>query len=188
MELVTRRFILRDFEDGDTAAFEGYHNDPRSREFYGSEQDNAKHARELIGLFKAWAAEQPRLNYQLAIILRDSPQVLVGCCGLRCANTEAGTAELGIELAPEYWGRYAYAVEVMQALAMFGFDTLELHTIYGGTVSANSRIARLVEALGATAVTRTAPDWMSSKGWTQVEWRMTRQQWIGRARTGRITC
>ena len=91
--------------------------------------------------------------------------MLIGCCGLRCANAEAGTAELGIELAPEYWGRYAYALEVMQALAVFGFNSLELHTIYGGTVGANSRIARLVEAFGATAVTRPAPDWMSNKGW-----------------------
>lgn len=187
MELVTRRFILRDFGNGDTAAFEAYHNDPRSQEFYGSEQANPEHARELIDLFKAWAAEQPRLNYQLAIVLRDAPQVLIGCCGLRCANAEAGTAELGIELAPEYWGRYAYALEVMRALAVFGFDTLELHTIYGGTVSANSRIARLVEAFGATAVTRPAPDWMSNKGWPHVEWPMTRQQWLGHERTSHIT-
>ena len=64
MELVTRRFVLRDFGDGDTAAFEAYHNDPRSQEFYGAEQANPEHARELIDLFKAWAAEQPRLNYQ----------------------------------------------------------------------------------------------------------------------------
>jgi RimJ/RimL family protein N-acetyltransferase len=53
----------------------------------------------------------------------------------------------------------------MQALAVFGFNSLQLHTIYGGTVGANSRIARLVEAFGATAVTRPAPDWMSNKGW-----------------------
>lgn len=183
MELATKRFILRDFNDADTAAFESYHNDPRSQEFYGAEQTRPEHARELIQLFRLWAAAQPRLNYQLAIIQRNGSQALVGCCGVRCAGSEPGTAELGIELAPEYWGRYAYATEVMRALVEFGFGTLELQTIYGGTVSANSRVARLVSSFGATAVIRPTPAWMSNRGWTQVEWRITRPQW----ESGRLT-
>jgi ribosomal-protein-alanine N-acetyltransferase len=68
MELTTKRFLLRDFSDADTAAFEAYHDDPRSLEFYSAEQTKPEHARELIALFQAWAATQPRLNYQLAII------------------------------------------------------------------------------------------------------------------------
>lgn len=177
MELTTRRFLLRDFNDADASAFEAYHNDSRSHEFYGTDHAKPEHARKLLELFHAWATEQPRANFQLAIIRRGDPQTLVGCCGLRSAGEEKGVAELGIELAPEYWGRYAYATEVMRALVEFGFGTLNLHTIYGGTVSANSRIARLVTALGATAVTRPSPEWMQSKGWTHVEWRITRDQW-----------
>lgn len=183
MELTTKRFLLRDFIDADMAAFEAYHNDPRSLEFYGIEQAKTAHARELIGLFKSWAAMQPRLNYQLAIVQRSAPQALIGCCGVRCAGSEPGTAELGIELAPEYWGRYGYAIEVMRALVEFGFGTLGLQTIYGGTVSANSRVTRLVSSFGARAVTRPTPAWMLSKGWTQVEWRITRPQW----ENGRLT-
>lgn len=177
VELTTRRFLLRDFNDADSDAFEAYHSDPRSHEFYGTEHTTTEHARKLLELFRAWAAEQPRVNFQLAIIRRRDPQILVGCCGLRSGGEEEGTAELGIELAPEYWGRYAYATEVMHALVEFGFGTLNLHTIYGGTVSANSRIARLVNALGATAVIRPSPEWMRSKGWSHVEWRITRDQW-----------
>jgi ribosomal-protein-alanine N-acetyltransferase len=183
VELTTKRFSLRDFDDADTAAFEAYHNDPRSQEFYGAEQTRPEHARELIRLFTSWAAAQPRVNYQLAIIHRSGSKALIGCCGIRCTGSETGTAELGIELAPEYWGRYAYAIEVMQALVEFGFDTLGLQAIYGGTVSANARIARLVSAFGATAVTRPTPAWMSDRGWTQVEWRITRPQW----ESGRLT-
>ncbi|MDN5850846.1 MAG: hypothetical protein L0H63_14615 [Nitrococcus sp.] len=40
------------------------------------------------------------------------PFVLVNCCGLRGAEREADEVGLGIELAPDYWGRYGYAVEV----------------------------------------------------------------------------
>jgi [ribosomal protein S5]-alanine N-acetyltransferase len=183
VELATRRFLLRDFRDADAPAFEAYHNDPRSQEFYGAEQAEPGHARHLIALFSTWAAAQPRLNYQLAIVQRNSPHALIGCCGIRCAGSEPGTAELGIELAPEYWGRYAYAVEVLRALVEFGFGPLRLRAIYGATVSANSRIARLVSAFGATAVTRPTPAWMSGRGWTQVEWRITMPQW----QRGRLT-
>ncbi|HEX5760740.1 MAG TPA: GNAT family N-acetyltransferase [Thermoanaerobaculia bacterium] len=177
MELATKRFLLRDFNDADTAAFDAYHSDPRSREFDGAEESGPGYARELLVLFKTWAAAKPRMNYQLAIVQRSVPHALVGCCGVRCADSEPGTGELGIELAPEYWGRYAYAIEVMRALVEFGFGVLGLQVIYGETVSANSRVARLVRSVGAMAVVRPTPDWMVVKGWTQIEWRITREQW-----------
>lgn len=182
MEITTRRFLLRDFVPWDTPAFEAYHADPRSAEFYGGEQLNPGHARELLGLFRSWAGEQPRLNYQLAIVRRDAAQTLIGCCGLRLAGEAAGRAELGIELAPDYWGRYRYAIEVMLALVDVGFTDMELREIYGGTVSANSRIARLAASFGATAAVRPGPEWMAARGWQQVEWRISREQW--RARRG----
>lgn len=177
MEIVTSRFLLRDFVDEDSRAFAAYHADPRSLDLYGEEQAKPGHADELIALFKSWAAESPRQNYQLTVIRRKEPQVLLGCCGLRRAGSAAGTAELGIELAPQYWGRYGYAIEVMRALVDFGFGSLELKEIYGATVSANSRIARLATAFGAVAVPRPTPAWMLARGWYQVEWRVTRKQW-----------
>lgn len=148
MEITTRRFLLRDFVADDAPVFEAYHADPRSVEFYGVEETKPDHAKELIELFKTWAAELPRVNYQLAIIRRDETQTLVGCCGLRSADSESGKAELGIELAPAYWGRYGYAVEAMGALVEFDFAELGLQEIYGDTVSTNSRIVRLVESFG----------------------------------------
>lgn len=96
-----------------------------------------------------WVPDHPRRNYQLALIQRKEPQILVGCCGLRSLGCEAGDAELGIELIPEYWSRYGYAIEVAVALCEFGFGDLGLEGIYGGTVSANARIARLARWYGA---------------------------------------
>lgn len=183
MEMLTKRFLLRDFVPEDALAFEAYHADPRSHEFYRDDQVEPVHAKELLTLFSKWAAERPRRNYQLAIVLRDETQTLIGCCGLRSAGSEPGRAELGIEMAPAYWGRYGYAIEVMRSLIEFGFGELGLQEIYGGTVSANSRIARLVESFGATAVIRATPEWMSAKGWRQIEWQVTRDQW----ENGRLT-
>jgi [ribosomal protein S5]-alanine N-acetyltransferase len=180
MEIVTRRFILRDFIEDDAPAFEAYHADPRSLEFYGADEAKPGHAQGLLAIFKQWAGEHPRRNYQLAIIRRQELHILVGCCGLRRAHAEARKAEIGIELAPSYWGRYGYAIEVMHALVGFGFGSLGLQEMYGDTVSANARIARLVSAFGAVAIERPTPAWMVARGWSRIEWQITRAQWESR--------
>lgn len=176
MLLTTKRFVLRDFVVDDFPAFEEYHADPRSSEFYGPERDNPRLAAELVQLFMAWAVEEPRLNYQLAIVQRGGP--LIGCGGLRMKDVGPDSAELGLELAPAYWGRYGYATEIMKRLVNFGFDDLGLARIFGTTVSENARIARLVSAFGAVSVECSTPVWMAARGWRQIEWRIDREQWL----------
>jgi len=176
MEIATNRFLLRDFCEEDTAAFCKYHTDPRSLEFYGVDDVKSGYAQQLLETFNNWAAEEPRRNYQFAIVQRQGSQ-LVGCCGLRSADSEAGKVEFGIELAPEFWGRYRYAIEIMQALVEFGFGNLQLREIYGSTVNANVRIARVARSFGAVATTRPTPAWMAARGWCQIGWHITRVRW-----------
>jgi RimJ/RimL family protein N-acetyltransferase len=179
MQITTRRFLIRDFLEGDGQAFLAYHADHRYRAFSGPEEAEPARAQSLLQTFKLWAGERPRRNYQLAIIQRPEPRALVGCCGLRGMGCEAGVAVLGIELAPEYWGRYAYAIEVSRALLGFGFDDLGLREIHGFTVTANTRVTRLASWFGAVAVARhPGPAWMEARGWSQTEWHMTREQWV----------
>jgi len=187
MEIVTKRFLLRDFREEDAAAFQEYHADPRSLEFYGLEEVKPGHAQQLLETFKNWAAEKPRRNYQFAIVQRQGSQLLAGCCGLRTADSEAGKAELGIELAPEFWGRYGYAIEIIHDLVDFGFGSLKLSEIYGSTVSANARVARLASFFGAVATTRPTPAWMAARGWSQIQWHVTREQWESSPLTMRST-
>ncbi|MGL4619562.1 MAG: GNAT family N-acetyltransferase [Chroococcidiopsis sp.] len=186
MEIVTRRFLLRDFVESDRSAFLEYQADPRSLEFYGPNESSPDHALRLFEMFQAWACDspkerlrqRPRLNYQLAIVQRQHPYALVGCCGLRGMSLAAGEMELGLELAPAYWGRYAYAIEVGRALLDFGFRELQLDVISGLTVSANTRIAKLAEWMGAEVVAiRPGAVWMSDRDWSEVDWRITREQW-----------
>ena len=68
----------------------------------------------------------PRVNVQLAVVRRAAPYALVGCAGLRREGCEPGVAELGVELAPDVWGRYGYALEIGRALLAFGFGELGL--------------------------------------------------------------
>ncbi|BAY72739.1 hypothetical protein NIES23_55670 (plasmid) [Trichormus variabilis NIES-23] len=181
MKIVTKRFLLRDFVELDRLPFLNYQADPRSQIFSESNQASPENSARLFETFCTWACEQPRLNYQLAIVQRREPYALVGCCGLRGRGFDAGEMELGIELAPDYWGRYAYAIEVGSALLDFGFRELGLNVISGSTVSANVRIARLAKWSGAEVVTiRPGSRWMSQRGWSEVNWQITRAQWNSR--------
>lgn len=178
MEIVTKRFLLRDFIELDRSPFLDYQADPRNLTFYGPDEVSPEHAACLFETFQTWASDHPRLNYQLAIVQRQEPYALVGCCGLRGMECDAGEMELGIELAPTYWGRYAYAIEVGRALFDFGFRELGLDVISGSTVSANVRISRLAEWIGAEVVAiRPGLSWMSDRGWNEVDWRIMRERW-----------
>jgi [ribosomal protein S5]-alanine N-acetyltransferase len=177
MEIVTGRFLLRDFDESDRSAFLAYHSDPRFLAFYGPQEADPGHARSLLETFRVWAEERPRRHYQLAIVQARDPQAMVGCCGLRGTRC-AGRAELGIELAPEYWGRYGYAIEVTDALLEFGFRDLGLREIRGLSVSANARVGRLASWFGAVALaTRPGSAWMLARASRETEWRITRESW-----------
>lgn len=178
MEIVTKRFLLRDFVELDRPPFLDYQSDPRSQIFYEPREASPENSIRLFETFCTWTSEHPRLNYQLAIVQWREPYLLVGCCGLRRKGDDAGEMEPGIELAPDYWGRYAYAIEVGRALLDFGFRELRLDIISGSTVSANVRIARLAEWIGAEVIAmRSGSSWMSERGWNEVDWRITRERW-----------
>jgi ribosomal-protein-alanine N-acetyltransferase len=177
MEIITKRFLLRDFVQEDESAFLAYHADPRYAEFCLPEEVTPDFTHQLFEQFIQWATEVPRCNYQLAIVDRRNLK-LIGCGGLRQDSNADGQAELGIELTPQYWGRYAYAIEIGKALIDFGFRDLELEEILGISVSANLRVSRLAERYGFQAIeTQPGSDWMRVRGWSQVVWRLTRESW-----------
>ncbi|HEY9873717.1 MAG TPA: GNAT family N-acetyltransferase [Candidatus Obscuribacterales bacterium] len=178
MEIITKRFLLRDFIKEDEPAFFAYRADPRYASFCTKEEVAPSYSRELLSLFSQWAAEYPRLNYQFAIVARHSSQELIGCGGLRRQGEDAEQAELGIELAPQFWGRYAYAIEIGKALIEFGFHQLGLKEIRGVSVSGNVRVTRLAQRYGFVVLgTRPGGDWMCERGWNQIEWQLIRESW-----------
>jgi [ribosomal protein S5]-alanine N-acetyltransferase len=177
LKILTKRFILRDFLPKDEPSFLAYHTDPLYAEFCAPEELTPSYTRELLILFYQWAIECPRHNYQLAIASLQTSE-LIGCCGLRLDNHNSTIAEFGIELAPQFWSRYAYAIEIGQALIEFGFKELNLQEIRGVTVSANMRVARLAHRYGFIPIGKlTSPDWMVARGWSKIEWQLTKKSW-----------
>lgn len=176
MELLGERIVLREHTGEDGVALAAYQGDPRYLQLSPPEADLPVHAQGLVDRFVAWARERPRRNYQLAITHRGTG-LLIGSCGLRGAGMAAGSAEFGLELAPDWWGR-GLATEASRILLRFGFETLALEEILGVAVSENTRVARLVRELGfVERGTRAGDAWMQARGWSFTEWLLTREAW-----------
>jgi [ribosomal protein S5]-alanine N-acetyltransferase len=173
----THRFILRDFQEPDRTPFIAYQMDARYRRLYDLGPDS-KSAHTLFDRFLAWQQEEPRQNLQVGIFEHDTGR-LCGSAGLRKAGTEIGTAVFGIELTPDDWGRYRLAIDVSSVLVEHGFHDLDLHTIIGSTSSGNIRVERLARRFGAKLGSRRpGPAWMTARGWHEVDWSLTRDDWV----------
>lgn len=177
MLIHTRRFALRDFSETDRAAFISYQMDPRYRRLYDCGRFDDQKAQRLFDLFIVWQKDDPRQNFQMGVFERGDGR-LCGCAGLRRAGRNDGSAVLGIELAPDDWGRYRLAIEVVSALLEHGFFNLNLHIIVGRAASGNRRVERLARWFGANIIAqRAGPEWMEARGWHEVDWALARGDW-----------
>ena len=178
MQLATKRFLLRDFTSSDESSFLNYHRDPRSIQFYQPHEATRAHTEQLLTTFRTWAREVPRRNFQLAVTNRLIPQELIGCVGLRTAGISQDMAEFGIELAPQFWGRFGYAIEISDAMISTGFTRLGVTAITGTIVSGNIRATRLAQWFGADITSLEVEDNSANKSTLdESHWRLTRNQW-----------
>ncbi len=79
-------------------------------------------------------------------ILRDNNEI-IGTCGFNMIDTYNLRAEIGGEMATEYWGKNI-AIEAVMAIIRFGLEEMNLHSIEA-KVSPNNRGAiYLMEQIG----------------------------------------
>ena len=176
MQLQGERVLLREFAATDTAGLAAIHADPRVLRYYAAEVATFEHAQMLVEKFVAWAQEVPRRNFQLAIVDLTTCH-LVGSCGVRCAGCAPGKGEFGIGIGSHWFGK-GIAHEAARLILDFAFGKLGLEEVYGVAVAQNEAVAKFARRLGLAA--RAAPHtdaWMTERGWTAVEWAITRGEW-----------
>ena len=174
LSITFRRILLRDLGDADRVPFIEYQRDPRYLRLYDFDDETERPAK-LFDQFVEWQREKPRVNHQFGIFERATGRLL-GCGGLRKVDDDV--AVLGIELAPSEWGRFRLALDSATALIRHGFEVLSLSTIIGETASGNRRVEKLARWFGAEIVAqREGPNWMKARGWQEVDWAITRQNW-----------
>ena len=146
MRITTQRLLIREFVTDDWPAVLAYQRDPQFLLFYSWNDRTESQVRDFLQMFVDRQAERPRREFELAItLLRGGP--VIGSCGIRRKPENDWEAEIGYELAPEYWGR-GYATEAARAIVDFGFRELELHRIWAWCIADNAASVRVLEKVG----------------------------------------
>lgn len=143
MQIEATRLIIRDFQEGDLASVHAYASDPLVTEhtMWGpnTEEDTLNYMKELHQMME----QDPRDSYELAIVIKESGQ-LIGGVGLHRSKTNA---ELGYCLNAHYW-RQGYATEAARAMCHFGFKELGVNRIYATCRPGNIGSASVMRNIG----------------------------------------
>lgn len=176
MILTTPRLVLREFVEEDWRAVLDYQSDPRYLRYYTWTTRSEADVRAFVQQFLDWHREEPRLRYQLAVVLCSSER-LIGNCGIRLAEPNAQEAELGFEISPAYWG-HGYATEAAQAMLHFGFADLSLHRVSGHCVADNVASWRVMEKLGMRCEGRLRENrWFKGRWWDSMVCAILEDEW-----------
>lgn len=146
MILETERLILRDFVKEDWRRVWEYQSDPLYLRYNMWTQRTVEAAQEFVGWFLDHQEQNPRIKYQLAVMLK-SDNRLIGNCGIRMTKANALEADTGYELDPNYWG-HGYATEAVHAIVDFGFEHFGVHRVSANCVADNVGSAHVLEKLG----------------------------------------
>ena len=176
MILVTDRLSLREFVEDDWRAVLAYQSDARYPKYYLRTNRESGEVRDFIRGFVEWQGKRPRTRYQLAITLRVEGR-LIGSCGIRMETVDSRQANIGYELAPDYWGE-GYATEAARAILAFGFGELRLHRIWARCVAENAASYRVLEKIGMRREgCLREEEWMKGQWWDTLVYGILDHEW-----------
>ena len=146
MKIETERLILRDFVKDDWQRVLEYQSDPLYLRYNKWIERTPETVQEFVGWFLDQQEENPRIKFQLAVVLK-SDNLLIGNCGVRMDKEDDVEANIGYEYDPKYWNR-GYATEAAHAIVDFGFRHFGVHRIWADLVADNIGSAHVLEKLG----------------------------------------
>lgn len=178
MELPTDRLILREFVPADWSAVLAYQRDLRYLRYYEWTERTPGDVQRFVQMFLDQQEEQPRRKFQLAIVLKDTGQ-LIGNCGIRKAAVTSHEADIGYELSPHHWG-HDYATEAARAIVQFGFAELKVHRIWAWCIADNVASARVLEKIGLKLEGRLRDkEYFKGRWWDTLMYGILENEWHG---------
>ncbi|MCR5135546.1 MAG: GNAT family N-acetyltransferase [Oscillospiraceae bacterium] len=141
----TERLFIRPFEHGDIDLIYRIYSDEEILRYTPFDVKNRKQAEaHLTAIIKDWDAE-PRLSYEMAVILKKTAEKIGRTHIL--IDPETDTGMIGTLLIQEHWGHH-YATEVSEALLDFCFTHLKLHRVNAVCNPDNTASWHMLEKIG----------------------------------------
>ncbi len=143
--LKTNRLTLREIRPEDAKRIYDMRSNGRVNQFIArpqmqKEEDALSLAERTVAAYKnkqaiGWAG-----------ILREN-NAIIGTCGFNMIDTYNLRAEIGGEMATEYWGKHI-AIEAVMAIIKFGLEEMNLHSIEAKVSPDNRGAIYLMEQIG----------------------------------------
>ena len=144
MELETERLRIRDFQQSDYDAVYEYPSDPEVVRYMPFGPNTPEQAQGFLDRVIPNQNEENRINYEMAVILKENNQLIGGC---RVNKVDKIKAHIGYIFNKKYWGK-GYASETAKALVDFGFKELKVHRVYATCDPDNIASKRVLEKAG----------------------------------------
>lgn len=146
IKLETERLVLRDFVKEDWQRVLEYQSDPFYLRYNDWTERTPEAVQEFVGWFLDQQQQEPRIKFQLAVVLKANDQ-LIGNCGVRMDEVNSVEANIGYELDPKHWN-HGYATEAASVIVDFGFSRFGVHRIWADCIAENAGSAHVLEKLG----------------------------------------
>ena len=180
MRIETDRLVLREYLPSGWEAVLAYHRDSRYLRYYPWTDCTKAQAQQFVQTFVEEQEVQPRRRFQLAITMPDDGP-LIGSCGVRRKVENDWEADIGYELAPEYWG-LGYATEAARAMVDFGFRDLALSRISSWCIADNTASSRVLERLDLRLEGRLRQnEYFKHRWWDTLLYGLLRDEWANSA-------
>jgi len=176
MKLETERLILRDFVKDDWQTILEYQTNPLYLRYNKWTERTPEAAQEFVGWFINQQAQNPRIKFQLAVVLKSNNQ-LIGNCGVRMDKVDDVEANIGYEFDPKHWN-HGYATEAAHAIVDFGFSHFGVHRIWADLVADNVGSAHVLEKLGMKLEGRLRDKtYFKGRWWDELIYAILVQEW-----------
>lgn len=140
----TARLILRPYTEDDLTSVHSYASNYENIRYMVWGPNTEDNTKTFIQLAIAKSQENPCKDYQYAVVLKSTNQ-LIGGCGITITDSDEG--EIGWLLHRDYW-KQGYGTEIGRFLLEFGFKDLDLRRIIAHCDSENYGSYRIMERNG----------------------------------------
>lgn len=142
--LKTKRLLLRQAIPEDAEAIFTVFCEPQVTQFHNL--DTFTHIDEAIAVIERRAKGFENGHGIRWGIARQQDNRLIGSCGLTW-NQEANAAEVGYELASQFW-QQGIMTEALRAILQYGFETIKIEYVIAQVMLENTASQRLLQKLG----------------------------------------
>ncbi len=145
--LETERLILREFDEGDVAAFLVLGSDPAILRYVGDPGGGLKSPEQALESLRARPlADYAKHGFGRLACVHKQDGIVIGFAGLKYLD-DLKEVDLGYRFLPAYWGQ-GLATESGRAVHADGFGRLGLRRILGLVDPANTASVRVLTKLG----------------------------------------